>query len=280
MFGYVTANTRDLSPEQETRYRAAYCGLCETLKARHGAFARFALNYDFVFLVLLLDSLYEPEKRACDTHCAMHPLCARRHETSDFTAYAADMTIALYYHKCLDDWKDDRNLSRRAQAAFFRKRYDAASVLWPKQCEAIRCALAQLQTAERDAHASADAAAASFGEITAAIFAPRADQWTQTLRAFGMALGKFIYMMDAWEDCRKDVRRGSFNPLAADCLSPDFNAHCADILNVLMSDCAAEFEKLPLVEDIMLLRNVVYSGIWTRFEMKRAYERRRSNADH
>jgi hypothetical protein len=280
MFGYVTVNKHDLSPEQEKRYRAAYCGLCETLEKRHGALARFALNYDFVFLVLLLDSLYEPERRACDARCAAHPFCARRHETSEFTAYAADMTVALYYHKCLDDWRDERNLARRAEASFLKKRYNAVVSLWPRQCEAIGSALSKLQAIERDENASADAAAASFGKITAAIFAPCEDRWAPRLNAFGAALGKFIYISDAWEDCKKDMRRGNFNPLAADCAAPGFDDRCEGILKVLMGECAEEFEKLPLVEDIMLMRNVIYSGIWTRFELKRAWERRRSNADH
>ena len=280
MFGYVTVNKHDLSPEQEKRYRAAYCGLCETLKTRHGTCARLALNYDFVFLVLLLDSLYEPERHACAARCAAHPFCARQHETSTFTAYAADMTIALYYHKCLDDWRDERNLARLAEAAFLRRRYDAVVSLWPRQCEAIGAALSKLQAVERSEHASADAAAASFGEITAAIFAPHEDRWTPRLQAFGTALGRFIYMMDAWEDCKKDIRHRRFNPLAADFAAPDFDGRCEAILKVLMDECATEFEKLPLVEDIMLMRNVIYSGIWARFELKRAWERRRSNADH
>ncbi len=283
MFGYVTANRKDLAPEQETRYRAAYCGLCDALRRRHGIFARFALSYDMAFLVLLLDSLYEPERTARAARCAMHPFCARRHEQSAFTNYAADMTIALYYHKCLDDWRDERNPVRRTEASLLRRRYDSIASAWPGQCAAIGAALARLSALERDENASADAAAACFGAVTAAVFAPREDIWAPRLRAFGMALGRFIYVMDAWDDCEKDLRRGSFNPLKAECGTPDFDLRCREILEVLMGECAGEFEKLPLVEDIGLMRNVIYSGVWTRFEMKRAkraHERRRSDADN
>ena len=34
---------------------------------------------------------------------------------------------------------------------------------------------------------------------------------------------------------------------------------------MLIAEAAAEFEKLPLVEDAALLRNILYSGVWTRF---------------
>lgn len=279
MFGYVMANKRDLSPEQEARYKAVYCGLCQTLKARRGLLMRFALRYDFVFLILLLDSLYDAERNESCSRCAVHPFCKRQHETSEFTAYAADMTVALAYHKCLDDWRDDRNLFRRLEAAFLRRRYNAVASLWPGQCEAIGTALAGLQEIEA-ANGSADAAAARFGEIMAALFAPQDDRWQERLRAFGAALGKFIYIMDAWDDCKNDIRKKRFSPLAADYALPDFNGRCERILKVLMNDCASEFEKLPLVEDIALMRNVIYSGIWMRFEFKRARERGRTNADH
>ncbi len=280
MFGYVTANKKDLTPEQEARYRAAYCGLCDALKKRHGGLARLALSYDFAFLVLLLDSLYEPQRTACSARCAMHPLCARRHEASEFTDYAADMTILLFYHKCLDDWRDERKPISRAAASLLRKRYERVAQAYPDQCAAVEASLAKLCEIEQSRNAPADGAATAFGEITAALFAPRKDMWEEKLRAFGMALGRFLYVMDAWDDCGRDVRRGSFNPLSSDFGAPDFDARCRAILDALMRDCAAAFERLPLVEDIALMRNVIYSGVWTRFEIKRARERGRRHADH
>ena len=44
------------------------------------------------------------------------------------------------------------------------------------------------------------------------------------------------------------------------------------ILTMMMSECAREFEKLPIVEYVDILRNVLYSGIWTKYEIvKRKY---------
>ena len=54
MFGYVRAVTSVLSPEDAQRYEAVYCGLCRTLGNRYGKTAQLILNYDFVFLALLL----------------------------------------------------------------------------------------------------------------------------------------------------------------------------------------------------------------------------------
>ena len=64
MFGYLTADRGHLTPEEDARYRAAYCGLCRSLRTRWGRLSGLTLNYDQCFLILLLQSLYEAEERS------------------------------------------------------------------------------------------------------------------------------------------------------------------------------------------------------------------------
>ena len=54
MFGYVVPVKCALAPQEQETFKAAYCGLCHTLKDRYGFFARFILNYDFTFLAMVL----------------------------------------------------------------------------------------------------------------------------------------------------------------------------------------------------------------------------------
>jgi len=35
---------------------------------------------------------------------------------------------------------------------------------------------------------------------------------------------------------------------------------------MLIGECALNFEKLPLIEDIDIMRNILYSGVWTKFQ--------------
>ncbi len=37
----------------------------------------------------------------------------------------------------------------------------------------------------------------------------------------------------------------------------------------MMADCTKEFERLPIVDNAELIRNILYSGVWTKFERKR-----------
>ena len=56
MFGYVTANWKELSKEQQDRYGSIYCGICRQIHARSGNTARLGLSYDIAFLGTLLMS--------------------------------------------------------------------------------------------------------------------------------------------------------------------------------------------------------------------------------
>ena len=111
MFGYLTADRALLTPEEDARYRGAYCGLCRNLRSRYGQVAGFTLNYDQCFLILLLQSLYEGEETSGDEPCIAHPVKRQAWWQCRFTDYAADMNIALGYLKLLDDWEDDGSLS-------------------------------------------------------------------------------------------------------------------------------------------------------------------------
>ena len=95
MFGYLIASVSQLQDEEIRRYKACYCGLCRSLKQRHGQLSRLTLNYDMTFLILLLQSLYElPETTGSET-CIAHPREKRDWWRSEITDYAADMNVAL-----------------------------------------------------------------------------------------------------------------------------------------------------------------------------------------
>ncbi len=269
MFGYVAANQAALTPEEERRYRGVYCGLCRALRMRHGLWFRFALNYDMAFLVVLLDSLYEPESAGMKCRCLMHPIKPRECQRSLFTDYAADMTVALTYHKCLDDWRDDHNIARLLQARLIRGRYHNVAAQWPGKCCAMEDALSDLRALEKRGLPDVDAAAACFGRLMGELFAARDDQWAERLRQVGGSLGRFVYMMDAWEDLPRDKRRGHYNPLIPLFDEPDYEAQCRESLTMLIGLCTREFEKLPLEQDLSLMRNILYSGVWSRYELRK-----------
>ena len=60
----------------------------------------------------------------------------------------------------------------------------------------------------------------------------------------------------------QDIKKGTFNPLKKKYEDPDFEDECKTILMMMMSECCREFERLPLLENVEILRNILYSGVW------------------
>lgn len=274
MFGFITADLNALNEDQLRRYRGAYCGLCRTLKQRHGQFSRLTLNFDMTFLALLLSAMYEPDERSGEDRCLPHPRRARPWWASRFTDYAADINIALAYHKCMDDWHDDRRVLPYAEAQLLRRSYARAAERWPEQCCAIEACMEEIAAIEKARTPEPDAAANSFGRLMGTLFVPEQDSfWGERLRAFGEALGRFIYMMDACVDMERDRKSGSYNPLLLSGWDARSEEDRLTLLKLLIGECAAEFERLPIVRDADILRNVLYSGVWTQYFAQKKKEK-------
>ena len=114
-----------------------------------------------------------------------------------------------------------------------------------------------------------DTLAGLFGRVMGEIMAVREDEWAESLRRLGFFLGKFIYICDAYEDVEADIKKGTPNPLKHRYGNPDFEEESKTILMMMMSECCREFEKLPILENVEILRNILYSGVWCRYEAAR-----------
>ena len=268
MFGFVTANMRELTKEQKVRYNAVYCGICRQIRDRSGQLSRLGLSYDMAFLALLLMSLYEPEEVSGHRACALHPVKPKPWLDNVYIQYAADMNVALAYYKAEDDWQDDKNLSARMQSGIFGKNYEQIRGRYSRQCAAIESCIHQLNQLEKEKCGNPDAVANCFGTLMGELLVYQEDLWAPTLRRMGMALGRFIYLGDAAIDYRRDKRKGKYNPYLAMDTSEDW-ARWDEYLVLAMGRCTQEFEKLPLVQDKALLDNILYSGVWCSFRGKK-----------
>lgn len=268
MFGYLTASLDFLTEEQQKRYKACYCGLCRSLKERHGGLARFVLNYDMTFLVLLVNSLYEPEEKKGSDTCPAHPIEARDWWQSEATDYAADMNVALAYHKCLDDWNDDSNVIALSQAKMLKPAYEKISKLYPRQCRAMEESIKALSEIEKAGIEAPDAAADTFGYLMSEALVYKDDRWSDCLRAMGKELGRFIYIMDAFLDLPSDTAHNKYNPFRRYYGLSDNEERFRDILKMTLGECLMQFDRLPLVLDLGIMQNILCSGLWVQFNRK------------
>lgn len=271
MFGYVMANSGSLSDREKERYKSAYCGLCHALGRLHGVFSRLTLNYDLTFLAIFLAALYEEEVIVQTGRCPLHPLKQRRYCTAAAIDYAADMNIALSYYNLLDNWQDDKNHIAHAEMKLLEKHRRQVEAAYPRQCAAISDELMNLAKLEQQNELNPDLPAACFGRLMAEIFVRQEDEYAQNLRRFGFALGKFIYLLDAMLDLKQDIKQEKYNPLVT---FPTENFR--EILCLLMADCTAAFAEFPHLRQDELLTNILYSGVWMKFEMQQNKEKKKT----
>lgn len=265
MYGYVIINEEGLSKEQSDRYRAHYCGLCRALGRIHGNCSRLTLSYDLTFLSLLLSGLYEPEETSGSARCALHPTQIHPWISTEFDRYAADMSVLLACSRCEDDWNDDHKYTSLLLKQMLSRQQAEVSEAYPRQAVAISHSLQQLAKCEESGCSDLDETSGCFGLMLSAVFDVRSDEWSVPLREMGFSLGKFIYLMDAYDDLAQDVKKNRYNPLRELSAAPEYEARIHEILTMLIAQCAAAFERLPVLRNADLLRNVLYSGVWTRY---------------
>lgn len=279
MFGYIRPALDRLNQEEKDAYQSVYCGLCHTLGRRHGWLARMTLQYDFTFLAIVL-AAGEREDRLCCLRCPVHPL--RKPRTcvagSQMDA-AADQSMILTWHKLSDDVDDHgffTGLPFRMVRRLFQGAYRRAAAAEPEFDAQAREGLARLRELEEAGSPQLDRAADAFAGILAC--AAQAVSKEGDRRALGQLLyhlGRWIYLMDAWDDLDDDRRKGRYNALDA-----RFAGRVRDNRDYLettathslrLAGSAAELLKLggwePIVENILYIglprvQSAVLDGRW------------------
>ena len=269
MFGYVVAQQSELKMREYYKYKAYYCGLCKVLREKYGLAGQVTLTYDMTFLVILLTSLYECETNREESRCIIHPVKKQKMLYNEITEYAADMNLILSYYKLLDDWNDEKSKTSLAGLRILKKTFRKLQEKYPKKCEVIQQCLNSLQECEKRGEGNVDISSRYFGQLMGELFVYREDVWEETLRRLGFYLGKFIYILDAYDDIEKDLKQENYNALWSLYGQDNFETKCEEMLNFVLAECASEFEKLPCVEDSEILRNILYAGVWDKFDKKR-----------
>lgn len=268
MFGYINVYRDELTDEEKKAYQAYYCGLCRKLRMDCGVKGQMLLNYDMTFLVVLLTGLYELTNEVSQFHCAMHPTKKQTAWTNDVTDYAAEMNVLLGYYNLLDDWNDDKSFTKKTYAGILKKDYERIAAKYPRQMQAAELYMQQIAGYEKSREPNIDVVAGITGEMLGEIVAWKEDEWYEELKTLGFYMGKFIYLMDAYEDMEKDEKSNSYNPLInlkAE-HEGDYETLCKLMLTSMMAECAKSFERLPILLHAGILRNVLYSGVWSKYE--------------
>lgn len=219
MFGYVRPVFSQLSKEEKDRYQSAYCGLCHTMGKHYGWIARFTLNYDFTLLALLHYGCSGSAEVQC-CRCPAHPLRKPKQclcgESLDA---AAAQSMILTWHKLSDDINDRGflgGLPARLLRALFRRGYRRAVQMQSRFDSKVAIEMERLREFEEMHSPKLDRVADTFAAILSAAAEEYADEKChRVMSQLFYHLGRWIYLVDAWDDLDSDQKRGRYNPLNA-----------------------------------------------------------------
>lgn len=280
MFGYVTVCEPELKMKDFRKYRSYYCGLCQELKEKYGFSGQMTLTYDMTFAIILLTSLYESDTKTEQMHCKVHPVKKQTMRRNEITEYAADMNLLLAYYHLKDDWVDEKKPGALLGKGVLQKKAGAVIQKYPRQSRVIKKALLGIRKCEKENCMDLDRVSGYFGRMMAELFVYKKDVWEKALRRIGFFLGKFIYLMDAYDDLEEDMKKHCYNPLIRIRKEEDYEERIRGILCMMIAECSAEFEKLPCLLDVDILRNILYDGVWNRYRLIQMKKKEGKEQDH
>ena len=271
MFGYVRPSVQDLPERELDRFRTMYCGLCHTLSRRYGQAARFILNYDFTYLAILLSDRTAGKENA--GRCYTSPIRKRPYlESTAAMELAADESVILAYWQLRDGVEDHAwaaGLKYRAGARLLESAYRKAAAFRPVFDQAVRRQLQMLSALEKEKDPSMEKAADTFAVLlSSAAEGVEEPVRRRVLEQILYHLGRWVYLIDAADDLKKDAESGNYNPVALryglkdGAWDPESRHAFAVTLDHSIHQMAAAFELWNFGVWTTVLQTTFYAGLF------------------
>ena len=301
MFGYIRPWKPELLVKEWEQYRGVYCGLCRRMGHVTGAFSRLALSYDGTFCAMLLMGLQGGcagfERRRCVVNPARAcSFCLAAEPGERALDFAAALTALLAWQKLRDDWQDGgagKKLRSAVLFPVFHRGQRRAARKFPRLAELAASYLESQRAAEREESIGLDACAEPPAHLmeealALGLYGGGAEPaQARALRLFGYHLGRWVYLIDAADDWRADLRAGSFNPFlrrfslergaaVSEAQAEALRDYANETLNMSAAQMKATFALLDLPQFAPILRNVVEQGL-PQMQRQILFEKKKEN---
>ena len=267
MFGYVRINKMDLTFREYENYKGYYCGLCKYLKENHGEISRLGLNYDITFLIVILTAIYKPKPSIFQERCVVSPFKKKKKLINEITEYAASMNVLLTYYKLEDNLLDDKGIKDIFAYNLYKNKLNLAHNKYPQKSKIIKEQMNLLNKLEQEKEYNIDKVSNTFGEIMGEIFAYKTDKYEEDLRKIGFNIGKYIYILDAYEDLEEDYKKGRYNPFIEYINNKEELKQRVDrLVSMSLGLLSSSINNLNIQVNRGIIENIVYSGVYLRYK--------------
>ncbi|MEG1929709.1 MAG: DUF5685 family protein [Anaerovorax sp.] len=277
MLGYILPEKPEMKVRELELYQAYYCGICRSIGKRYGQLPRFTLNYDSVLLSLMVAADLEEEEQIQRERCIAHPLKKRSMLAENGAIdYAADIMLVLAYFKFKDDCEDEHIAVGYLGKGVLSGAMKKLKKRYPEKCQFIEEKLQELACLEKEKCGSLDPIAQPFAAIMEEIFSFGSKE--NLFRKFGYHLGKWIYLIDAYDDLEEDATHGNYNPLLQQFQYnkntqegiQDFKERILERteFNLLcyLTEMTQAYEKMGVTKNSGIIENILYFGMHRKTE--------------
>lgn len=255
MFGYIVVDKPSLRIREYDYYRATYCGLCHTLGHCTGCLSRMTLSYDVTFFVLVREMLTEEKVEFVEKRCIRHPIKKiNTVKINPTMEYSACIGSRLAYGKIEDNVNDEKGIKQfvaKVCQVVFKKMDEKSLEQIPEMSNFIEKKLDLISQIEKAHTPSIDAPAEVFGDMVAGLLSFELEGEKKLIaEKIGKRIGRWIYIVDAFDDYEADRKSGSYNPFVELYSGKDFsNDDLISISKMLEAELALAFSAIELLDD-------------------------------
>ncbi len=278
MFGYIYPLKPEMKIKDYERFRAYYCGVCHSISNLAGQAARFVLSYDSAFFAVFLDGIHNDKDIVFKlSKCLRHPIRKRLScYNSICLDYAADVNTILTWYNIQDKYLDGDCLKSLPALAVLKNAFNKSRSRYPVLSSSIKDELDALHAYEKELCNNIDLICEPFANIIKIIACPEfmnlSPSSKESLQWLGYNLGKWLYLIDAYDDLKQDIEKNNYNPLIyryefdADKQNPDdFKKSIKDNVEFILLNCldqiAKAYEVIDIYKNAGIIENIIYMGM-------------------
>ena len=272
MFGYIKCDKPEMKVKEYEVYRGLYCSLCKAMIKHFGILASATLSYDIAFLVLMRLSFTSVIPDFKGGRCPFNPAkrCNYCQNGADEFRYAAAVSMMMLYHKVKDNIADSPFYKRIIMYLILPYAYiknKKAEKIYPEVGRLISEAMKRQTENEKKGTASPDEAAHESAAALGKILARGLEDKTGSIYRFGYGIGKWVYLCDAADDMKDDLKSGGYNVFVnmlgirnEDELTEGDLSIIKGCLNMSCAFAAEGFEETKEKTLVPVVQNIIYSG--------------------